>query len=391
VHAARFSPDGETVVVASEDGLARVWSTPSGASIADSAGATDAGVLLFSLQHAAAVRDAVYSPDGVHIATASEDGTALLWNARDGEPSARMVENQSPLVEVRFSDDGEHVAVRADSGKVFLCDPHGVRATRQLETRTPAVSMAWLTARSELMTGHAENALRIFAAREGNMIGERKWLKSKSGLDARPVALDGSPDGSEMAVACADGLARFFAVADDARSRPELKLFPPHSIEYNSDGSRLLVTGRVGRSALRLMNPGAVQKRWDEVEGEIGQRKLHAGDVTGGAFSPDGKWVITTATEGGAFVRDARNNSLFAHFSGRGGACFAGAISPGPGASRALVAFDDGTVWIWPLDPLPAAKARLPEFPSELVKILVEREKQLALPLIYQPLERSSR
>ena len=79
----------------------------------------------------------------------------------------------------------------------------------------------------------------------------------------------------------------------------------------------------------------------------------------------------------------------FAHFAGPGRACLLGAISPGSGPSRALVVSDDGTVWIWPLNPLPAALAREPRLPDELVKLLVNRERQIALPLKYEPLDRS--
>jgi hypothetical protein len=101
---------------------------------------------------------------------------------------------------------------------------------------------------------------------------------------------------------------------------------------------------------------------------------LHTGDVTGGAFSPDGRWLITTAKSGGAYVRDTLDGAPFAHFEGPPGAsCFAPAISPGDGPARALVAFDDGSVWVWPLDPLPAAGARKPR---ELNQLELERERE---------------
>jgi hypothetical protein len=93
--------------------------------------------------------------------------------------------------------------------------------------------------------------------------------------------------------------------------------------------------------------------------------------------------VITTAKEGGAYVRDAREGQPFAHFTGPvGHACFEGAISPGPGPSRALVAFDDGAVWVWPLDPLPAAMARKPR---ELTDLEIKREARLGLPSTHEP------
>ncbi len=392
IYATRYSPDGERVVVASEDGLVRVWATPSGDSVAANRDGPQPGQFLFSLRHGAAVRDAVFSPDGTLIASASDDGSARIWSAADGKPAAVLVEGQSALAELAFSGDGVYVAVRTRLGKVFLCDPQGVRSARELDTESPVTAMVLLPGRAELVTGHAENLIQRFAAIDGSRIERRVWENSKPEAPKGVLALAARADGKEIAVACEEGVALLFPVGSEESLR--LTVVKARSIEYSLDGTRLLVTGSGGRSALRLLDLDAVrldvarpktgEKRSSRV-GEIGQRVLHTGDVTGGSFSPDGHWVITTATDGDAYVRDARNGMLFAHFPGRGRACFAGAISPGPGSARAMFAFEDGTVWIWPLDPLPAAIARQPRLPQELLQLLVKREQEIALPLDYEP------
>ena len=69
VNSAVYSPDGRSIVTASDDNTARIWDAVT-------------GKLLHSLEgHTSWVRSAVYSPDGRSIVTASLDNTARIWDA----------------------------------------------------------------------------------------------------------------------------------------------------------------------------------------------------------------------------------------------------------------------------------------------------------------------
>ena len=64
---AAFSPDGRRIVTASEDGTARVWDSETGRELDVLKG------------HIGAVYSAAFSPDGRRIVTASIDRTARVW------------------------------------------------------------------------------------------------------------------------------------------------------------------------------------------------------------------------------------------------------------------------------------------------------------------------
>jgi WD40 repeat protein len=80
VWSAVFSPDGQRVVTASDDGTARVWNAATGQVIAKMEG--HSGDSLDS---------AAFSPDGQRIVTASDDYTALIFRIVTVDEIARLL------------------------------------------------------------------------------------------------------------------------------------------------------------------------------------------------------------------------------------------------------------------------------------------------------------
>ena len=66
------------------------------------------------LRHSGTVRSAVFSPDGMHIVSASDDHTARIWNTATGECEAELQGHSSFVTSAVFSPDGMHVVSVAD-------------------------------------------------------------------------------------------------------------------------------------------------------------------------------------------------------------------------------------------------------------------------------------
>ena len=97
VWSAAYSPDGQRIVTASEDRTAIIWDATSGAK-------------LFTLQgHGGEVFSAAYSPDGQRIVTASADRTAIIWDAANGTKLATLRSHTGAVLSAAFSPDGRRI------------------------------------------------------------------------------------------------------------------------------------------------------------------------------------------------------------------------------------------------------------------------------------------
>jgi WD40 repeat protein len=107
-----FSPDGNLLATAGQDGTVRLWNPDTG----DPVGRPLTG-------HTAPVESVAFSPDGNLLATAGQDGTVRLWNPDTGDPVGRPLTGHTDAVaSVAFSPDGNLLATASIDGTVRLWD-----------------------------------------------------------------------------------------------------------------------------------------------------------------------------------------------------------------------------------------------------------------------------
>ena len=102
---AEFSPDCQRLILPCADNVVRVYNTRDWS--AD-----------LSLLHQQPVIQAIYSPDGTWIATWSENQTAILWDAANGNELHRIAyATKRPLdVTLAFSPDSSQLMLRGEAG-----------------------------------------------------------------------------------------------------------------------------------------------------------------------------------------------------------------------------------------------------------------------------------
>src|SRR5215472_123108 len=110
VNFAEFSPDGIHILTASDDGTARLWDALTGEPIGD------------PMRHDDAVRDVAFDPRGRFVVTGSDDKTARLWDARTGKPIGGSMQHNGAVPAVAVAPDGRVVVTGSDDKTARLWD-----------------------------------------------------------------------------------------------------------------------------------------------------------------------------------------------------------------------------------------------------------------------------
>ncbi|RYF09085.1 MAG: hypothetical protein EOO40_07560 [Deltaproteobacteria bacterium] len=113
VPCAAFSHNGRRVVTASQDQTARLWSV---------AGEHRGATLRVLRGHTAALTHASFSPDDLWVATSSLDHTVRVYNADSGDQWAILISGSAtPFNSVAWSSDGNELVTASDDGSVQIC------------------------------------------------------------------------------------------------------------------------------------------------------------------------------------------------------------------------------------------------------------------------------
>jgi WD40 repeat protein len=193
---ATFSPNGETILTASEDGSARLWETATGKQLRVFSG------------HRGLLDSAFFSPDGKTIVTASWDGTAKIWNADSGDLIRTLRGHERALSSAVFSPDGNHIATAARDSTVRIWDVATGRVLRVLRGHASSVNGAFFSPDGKtIVTAAWDTTARIWEVTSGK---ELQILKGHQGVVSHASF---SPDGKHVITTSADGSVRLWDVA----------------------------------------------------------------------------------------------------------------------------------------------------------------------------------
>jgi WD40 repeat protein len=217
INCAKWSPAGDRIASASDDGTARIWDAQTGSE------------LLVLSGHEDWVQTLNWSPSGERILTTSGDHTAIIWDAMTGEPIYTLRGHTNNLTwESQWSPSGDRILTTARDGTLKVWDAFtGKELLTIIVNPGFPVMGSWSPSGDRILAGATSGAgPKVYDAATGD---ELIALYQGNPSVSMRVTL-WSPEGDRILTAQADGSASVW----DATNGEELFTLRGHSAEISS-------------------------------------------------------------------------------------------------------------------------------------------------------------
>jgi WD40 repeat protein/ribosomal protein L7/L12 len=302
---ASFSPDGQRIVTAGEDGTAKVWDL--------------AGNILHTLEgHGDDVINVSFSPDGQHTMTVSEN-RIIVWDMEGNE----LVKVHGNTTTANFSPDGQSIVIGTTSGEVYVRDFEG-NVLRDFTAHGDEVTSAIFSPNGTYL---------LTAGKDGET---RLWWGNEAEGDNIIDTIDGS------SVSFAPGGNYVLTDGDTLRYFGAGEFGEPHKLEYSAGCNSTCFSPDLDHLVTAHKDGSA--KVWDVEGNELHTLQGHKGAVCWASFSSDGQRIVTASEDGTAKVWDLKGNVLLT-LGGHSDEVLHASFSPD--GQRVVTASRDGSAKVW--------------------------------------------
>ncbi|MHC5741441.1 MAG: nSTAND1 domain-containing NTPase [Nostoc sp.] len=319
--------------------------------------------------HSAEVSSVSFSPDGKTIVSASNDKTAIIWG-RDGTKLRTLTGHTDIVRSVSFSPDGQMIATASFDCTVKLWRTSDGGLIRTLKGHTAEVlSLSWSANGKMIATGSADRTAKIWQVSDGHL------LRTFSGYRDFVNSVSFSPNGEILAIASADKTVKLWRVSDGLLQKTLLgHSAGVSSVAFSPDGQiasasedktvrlwrrdgtllRSIAAHNAGVLSVNFSHDGqtlastsadSTIKLWSSKDGFLRQTLLgHSIAVYSASFSPDDQTLVSAGAD--KTVRFwQRDNPLFKTLTGHQGKLYSVSFSP-DGQTLATAGLDT-TIELW--------------------------------------------
>jgi WD40 repeat protein len=264
-----FSPDSKTLVSGGgeSDGIIRLWDTKTG---------KRTGTI--SRAHTTAVESLLIAPDGVTLASCSDDNSINLWNLRSNNFTRSFVAHRSPVLSIAVTPDSKILVSGALDG-IRMWDLLQQRPLATLARYdNPITTVAISPDGQTLASGDSKGVIKLWNLNTGRVINTVPGAHT-----SRVSELAFTPDGGTLVSASYDRTIKLWnpntAQALATLSGHNNRVF---AIAINPNG-QLLASG--GSDGIKL---------WNLTTGELINTLYGHNDwVSALSFSPDGQMLAS--------------------------------------------------------------------------------------------------
>jgi WD40 repeat protein len=283
VFALRYSRDGTKLYSGGGDHAVRVRDVATGRELA------------VMTDHSGAVRAIDLAHDESHIASASEDGTAAIWDATSGKVVAQLSGlSINALDEIGWSPDGRHLVTTSTDGTFRLWDARG-NAEVAYEGAPGAGDARHSNAGTAIAARFSPDGTRLLTASSREVRVRRVdtgALRAHTLVTADPYAVAWSPDDRRLAIV-GKGIAGVWTPTLEHVLTIDLGNRIGWDVAWSPSGDRLAIVGSDGMITLRDARGALVR----DLSGAHGL-------VNAVTWSPDGTRLVTSEDEGVARLWD---------------------------------------------------------------------------------------
>lgn len=333
--------------------------------------------------HALNVQAIALSHDGQHLLTGSQDGTAILWDARTGQQLRTLKAHRENVASVAISPDGQQGLTGSMDGTAILWE---LRSGKPLRTfKTPNVASEelkfgfWAVAFSpdgkqaltasldvnlwDLQSGqlvrtfHEEGFLPMTAAFcpkgchliAGSMSDDRRVIVWDVASGNKQLVLVGHTDAIDTVAFSPDhrllasGSTDKTAILWDAKTGQKLRTFDQHAdrvstVAFSPDSRQLLIASWGPTASLWDLQSGQVVRTFRGEERPREKQKIWTA-----AFRADGQQIVAGLGDNGAGLWDCQTGRLLRTFRGAG--AVVGAVAFAEGGKVLLTSGLAGFTW----------------------------------------------
>jgi WD40 repeat protein len=207
IKAVALSPDGKKLATASEDGTAKIWDMD--------------GKELFNLKgHTGPVLCVAFDPANHFLATGGDDKTVKIWDTTNGKEVRTLKGPGRQISCVAFSPDGKYLAAGSWDGTATIWEADTGKDVHTLKADEGVLTLAFSPDNSKLATGGWEKVVKIWDVQAGKELG---------GLAGHTHSISSvifNSKGDQVVSASLDGTVRIWAI-----SAARQKVDPPKKDE----------------------------------------------------------------------------------------------------------------------------------------------------------------
>jgi WD40 repeat protein len=298
IKSVRFSPKGNYIATVGQRGTVKLWN-PSGQQLAEleqkfntPENQSQGSILVVprnNLEPIKNLKSVDFSPDGQRLATAGNDGKVRLWSL-SGQKLAEFQGHQGATQSVSFSPDGQRLATAGNDGKVRLWSLSGQKLAEFQGHQGTVHCVSFSPDGQRLATAGNDRKIRLWSL-SGQKLGEFE------GNQGSAWSVTFSPDGQHLAAVGEGDTALLWELSGKQIASLKGHQGRVWSVRFSPDGQRLVTGGEDGTVRCWDLN-GRQISQFDIYQRSYQGEGVYKGVLLSASFSPDGQRIATAGEDG---------------------------------------------------------------------------------------------